>query len=372
MNRKIRILFYLNSIIIILIMYLHEAANFFSHYALIGILFVYIWSNTRYLHNELKKQEALQENLKLEKYLSNLIVESVPAGIVIIKPDGVIAYVNESVGKILGSTKTVNLNILEFNTVRECGLDKLIKDAFVGATRELRNLAYTSYTSHEKKVINCLIKPFRYNNDFMKYDAILIIDDVTYERYLDKKMKDQYLSMFKSFVKFIDAKDSYTGQHSQNVSKYIDEMLKQMHLDEKTTHDIKTAATLHDIGKIGVSDAILNKPGKLTKDEYDKMKKHPVIGSDLLNEIEDYLEISSIIRYHHERWDGKGYPEGLKGDNIPLGSQMIAIADTYDAITSNRVYRNAMSKKKAIQILSDEKWAQFNGELVDIFIKIIQ
>lgn len=358
-------------LIIVLLICFHKSTTYYFYYVFIVLFFVYALINGLYIQNKVNSLDLLQKNLEVEKYLSNLIVESVPTGIIIVKSNGVIEYVNESVGNILGSIETIGLNILEFNTVKESGLDKLINAAFLGKTNELRNLTYTSFTSHEKKVINFLIKPFRYNNELMKNDAMIIVDDITYKSYLNEKIKVQYFSMFRSFAKFIDTKDSYTGHHSSNVLKYVDKMLFKMDLDEKYKNEIKIAAALHDIGKIGINDSILNKAGKLSDEEYTKMKTHPTIGANLLNEIEDYVKISSIVRFHHERWDGKGYPDSLKGNNIPLGSQLIAIADSYDAITSDRIYRSKMTKTEALQILNNEKWAQFNGDFVDLFIKII-
>ncbi len=127
--------------------------------------------------------------------------------------------------------------------------------------------------------------------------------------------------MFKSFAKFIDAKDAYTGKHSNNVSLYVDLMLVNSELESKDKHDIRIAAALHDIGKIGITEHILNKPGKLTIEEYEMMKTHPVIGADLLEEIEEYKNIAQIIRHHHEHWNGHGYPDQLESNQIPIGSQ---------------------------------------------------
>lgn len=166
----------------------------------------------------------------------------------------------------------------------------------------------------------------------------------------------------------VDARDSYTGEHSKNVYKYVTLLCNSLNINRKEKEEIELAAKFHDIGKIGISDSILNKPGRLTDEEYNEMKKHPVIGSEVISKIDGFETVSSIIRHHHERWDGNGYPDRLSSSKIPFGAQIIAIADTYDAITSNRVYRKSLGKARAMQILMEERNKQFNGSLVDIFV----
>ena len=132
--------------------------------------------------------------------------------------------------------------------------------------------------------------------------------------------------MFKGIVRFIDASDTYTKAHSSNVVIYVKAMLEKIDCSEFLKKDIIAAANLHDIGKLGIPEHILNKPGKLTESEYEKMKLHPMIGSDLIRAIKKNRNISEMVKHHHERADGKGYPEGLKENQIPLGSKIIAIA----------------------------------------------
>ena len=196
--------------------------------------------------------------------------------------------------------------------------------------------------------------------------------DVTYEHELIQRIEIQYLHMFKSFAKFIDAKDAYTGLHSVNVSKYVEMILSKMDIDPKEADEILIAANLHDIGKVGISDDILNKPGKLTSEEFDQIKLHPTIGYNLLCEIEGYEHIAQMIKSHHERYDGKGYPDGISRDEIPLGAQIISVADAFDAITTNRVYRNVRSQTTALKILKEESNKQFSKEVVDIFTEVLK
>ena len=139
----------------------------------------------------------------------------------------------------------------------------------------------------------------------------------------------------------LDAKDPYTAGHSQRVSDMTLEILKKMQLAASEIEEIHIAAHLHDIGKIGISDSILNKPGRLNKEEWEVMKKHPQIGADILSRSEHLSDLKQIVLFHHERYDRKGYPMGLKGIEIPLGSRIIAVCDSIDAMTSSRSYRKA-------------------------------
>lgn len=191
---------------------------------------------------------------------------------------------------------------------------------------------------------------------------------------IEIKLENAYLSGFEAMAALVDAKDSYTGEHSKNVSKYVSIICNNLSCGknkEDNKKNVTIAATFHDLGKIGVPDIILKNPGKLSDSDYGIMKTHPVIGANVIDKIEGFSEISTIIRHHHERWDGTGYPDKLKGNEIPFGSQIISIADTFDAITSDRVYRKGRSNSIALKILIEEKGKQFNPELVDIFIKSI-
>lgn len=141
----------------------------------------------------------------------------------------------------------------------------------------------------------------------------------------------------------LDAKDPYTAGHSQRVSDMAVKVCQLIGLNEETTEQIHIAAHLHDIGKIGVPDAILNKEGRLTEEEFGLIKKHPTIGAEILSKSHHLSEVKDIVLSHHERFDGKGYPQGLKAEQIPVGARIIAICDSIDAMSSTRSYRTAGS-----------------------------
>ncbi len=152
----------------------------------------------------------------------------------------------------------------------------------------------------------------------------------------------EYHEMLECITSALDARDPYTGDHSRRVSDMACEICRLMGLSEETGSEIHVAGHLHDIGKIGIPDRVLLKEGKLNDEEWVLMKKHPEIGANILVKSEHFARIAAIILHHHERWDGKGYPFGAKGEEIPLGARIIAVCDSIDAMASKRAYRNSL------------------------------
>jgi diguanylate cyclase (GGDEF)-like protein/putative nucleotidyltransferase with HDIG domain len=179
------------------------------------------------------------------------------------------------------------------------------------------------------------------------------------------------LDSVQSLAIALDAKDSYTEGHSKRVSEYAYFLAKEIGLDLQQIEWIRLAAGLHDIGKIGIPESILCKPGKLTREEYDVMKKHPVIGAKILKPLKPLESVATLVLYHHEYWNGSGYPEGLSKQNIPIGSRIVSIVDAYQAMTSNRPYRSSLTFEEALRRLKDGKEKQWDPELIDIFIEIV-
>lgn len=161
-----------------------------------------------------------------------------------------------------------------------------------------------------------------------------------------KKSHEQSIETIESLARAVDAKDSYTNGHSVRVANYTKQISKLLGYDDDKADSMYDMALLHDVGKIGVDDAILRKPGRLTDKEFSDIKNHTVIGSKILSRISSMPELQYGALYHHERWDGKGYPRGLKGEEIPEAARIIAVADAYDAMTSNRSYRKALTQER--------------------------
>jgi HD-GYP domain-containing protein (c-di-GMP phosphodiesterase class II) len=178
--------------------------------------------------------------------------------------------------------------------------------------------------------------------------------------------------MLESMADTIDLRDPYTGGHSQRVAEMTAGILRAMDMSGPEVELIVSAARVHDIGKIGVPDYILNKPGRLTLEEEAIMNTHPDRGADLLQRYPDFARGAEIIRHHHESWDGTGYPQGLKATGIPFGARVIAVADSYDAMTSDRPYRKAMPQAKAALILHEGRGKQWDPQIVDAFLQSIE
>lgn len=168
----------------------------------------------------------------------------------------------------------------------------------------------------------------------------------------------------------IDAKDKYTNGHSVRVAEYSREIARKLNKPEEYLHQIYYAGLLHDIGKIGVPDDIINKPSKLTDEEYSCIKKHPTIGYEILKKLPRLENITVGAYGHHERIDGKGYPQGLKGDDIPELARIIGVADVYDAMTSNRSYRKGLPQDVVRSELEQSKGTQLDEHFVDIMLAI--
>lgn len=188
----------------------------------------------------------------------------------------------------------------------------------------------------------------------------------------DAKMRKYLFNVMDILIDLLEIKDSYTASHSKQVRKYSIAIAQTLGLPEQEIRDIAFAATLHDIGKIGVAREILNKPSHLTNQEFDAIKQHPVVADEVLKNIQELDYIRNIVRHHHENYDGSGYPDNLKGHGIPLAARVVSVADAFDAMTSDRPYRAAMSFKKAIHILIEEKEKQFDPLVVDAMVKYIQ
>lgn len=172
----------------------------------------------------------------------------------------------------------------------------------------------------------------------------------------------------KTILKALDCKDAYTYGHSMRVAYFAISLGKEMGLTEEELYDLELSALFHDIGKIGVPDSVLLKPSRLTEDEFLAMKSHPSKSYEILKEFTHFEKVATYAKHHHERYDGRGYPDGLKGEDIPLFSRIILIADTFDAMTSSRPYRKGLEYDVAFAELLEFSDSQFDGKLVKHFI----
>jgi HD-GYP domain-containing protein (c-di-GMP phosphodiesterase class II) len=174
--------------------------------------------------------------------------------------------------------------------------------------------------------------------------------------------RELFIGSLRAFVAAVDAKDPYTRGHSERVARNLS-------LAEEVQHKVWIGALLHDVGKIGVEDQILKKTGVLTAEEYEQMKLHTVMGADILSRIEQLKEMVPAVRWHHESWNGRGYPDGLRGEQIPLPARIVAVADCFDAITTNRPYQQAYSLQFAVETITKLTGTRFDAKVVTAFLR---
>jgi putative nucleotidyltransferase with HDIG domain len=180
----------------------------------------------------------------------------------------------------------------------------------------------------------------------------------------------QFTDLIRLALKALEEKDPYTEGHSLRVTKYAIKIGKEYGLDKEDLRELELSSLLHDIGKLGIPDSILKKPDRLTKSEYKFMQEHSRKGAEIVAQIKTVSHIKKNILHHHERYNGFGYPDGLKGNKIPIISRIIFIADTFDAMTSKRSYREPFSEKEALEEIERGKGYQFDPKLVDMFLKL--
>ncbi|MDR1940699.1 MAG: GAF domain-containing protein [Endomicrobium sp.] len=189
---------------------------------------------------------------------------------------------------------------------------------------------------------------------------------------LYNNLQNFYFEMINALARIIDAKDSYTHDHADRARRYAKLIAENMHLPHAITRHIEFAALMHDIGKIGIEETILRKPSKLTAEETEIIKKHPIIGNTIISPITFLAPVAPMVLYHQEWYDGSGYPEGLAGEEIPLGARIVAVIDSYDAMTSNRPYRKALPKEYALSELNKGAGTQFDPDVVNVFVNILK
>ena len=227
-----------------------------------------------------------------------------------------------------------------------------------------------------------LILPFVFGKQFSELFCvtiliallIFVVISVKIRQYREQHEHDNKMirESIETFTGFIDAKDPYTNGHSNRVAGYTRLIAEQMGFEGEELDRIYYIALLHDCGKIGIPDSILSKPDKLTDEEFQIIKSHTVRGGEILDHFKSLEGVSEGALYHHERYDGKGYPKGLSGEEIPLIARMICVADSFDTMNSNRVYRNKLTKESIINEIESNRGSQFDPEIADVMLKLLR
>lgn len=214
-----------------------------------------------------------------------------------------------------------------------------------------------------------LFSVFRYGGVLLIIFPIVL---VRYTFYLYLESKNQYIQTVDTLMHAMEARDKYTEGHSKRVSEIAGIIAKELKYNDTKIERIRIASLLHDVGKIGIDDNILNKPGRLTNEEYKTIKSHPEIGYNILKDIKNLEDILPIIRNHHERYDGKGYPDGKNSEELALEVFIVQLADSIDAMATDRPYRKALSDDEIISEINKYKGSQFHPKVVEAYMKIIE
>ena len=211
-------------------------------------------------------------------------------------------------------------------------------------------------------------------------------DNREYQLYLEEKVENRtnallekhrtlqklYINTVEAIVRAIEAKDAYTVGHSKRVSKYCRRIAAKMGIDSDNLQDIEIAGLLHDVGKIGISDTILGKPSKLTIEEYETIKEHPSISLKIIEPIQEFKKVKEYVKYHHEKYDGTGYPDQLKGEDIPLGARILSVADAFDTMWIGRHYHAPWDLDTVIKEFQKNRGTQFDPRVVDVFVELLK
>jgi HD-GYP domain-containing protein (c-di-GMP phosphodiesterase class II) len=244
----------------------------------------------------------------------------------------------------------------KFQTRSILAIPLKIKGKVIGVAEVLNKIGDEPFDERDEKVFEAISK-----------QASVAIDNA--RLYTD--LSDLFKSSIRALVNAVEAKDKYTRGHTERVTEYSVLIAGELGLPQEEIQRIELSGLLHDIGKIGIPDNILLKPGKLTDEEFEVVKQHPKRGVQMLQPIKQLSTVLDGILYHHEKLDGSGYPEGLMGNGIPMVARIITIGDAYDAMTTDRPYRNALPKEEAIRRLRQDSNTQFDPELVEVFIQAI-
>lgn len=338
-----------------------------------------------------EKGNRINEYIALDS-VNELIINASPCGVMVIDNNGVIVAYNENL-KRHRSVRDVALMKRKFQDVFYQGkrkderggyLDPLLETLETG--RGLTKEVYLQIdVSGKGTICRASTAPLR-DKRGKHIGACGVYYDLTPYRQKKKQLNEkkqmlieanaqllsQHMETIRAFANAIAARDINTRWHSEKVAEYAQQICFNLGVDEHMAKMAYLAGLLHDVGKIGVPESILTKPGPLTDPEYQIIKSHPEIGVQILGSMKNMEEILEVIKYHHERYDGDGYPAGKKGKDIPLLSRVLAVADSFEAMTSDRSYRKSFSMDKAIDEIKRNSGTQFDPQVVDSFMEMVQ
>lgn len=320
------------------------------------------------IDDELETCELLKDILEEAGYTSNIAVSG-HEGLNLIKqhpPDLVICdVIMEGINgiSVLEEIKTAEIKVPVIMISAYGTHDKVIQALELGAQD------FIAKPFKPKNILEIVKKVLEINKTPIEEREKLLKGELSPIRRL---LRDSYMSILRSFAIILESKDPYIREHSMRVTKYAVILAKELGLKQEEIEVIENTGYFHDIGKVGVSDTILQKPDELTAEEWEHMKRHPQIGYDIVEPLKLLHIALPGIRHHHERYDGQGYPDRLKGKEIPLSARILAIADAYEALTATRPYRKARGPQEAVAELKACSGTQFDPELLEKFLEALE
>lgn len=328
----------------------------------------------------LRQVDFIRERLVLVADDSEYIRDHLAQGLADVGFQVAVAADGKEALAVLDGERKPDLVVCDMNMP---GVDGLAVLQAMQVDPELRQIPYVAMSSDDsggamRRLMQhgaaaFLVKPFNVEQLVITAEKLLS-DQFTIllaEKERLKTERSLMLSSITSLIQALEARDLYTRGHSEAVAEIAVGMGAAMGLDPVELEKLEIAARLHDLGKIGIPDNVLLKPGRLTDDEYTIIKTHPSIGAEILAPIPSMADLIPAVKFHHEKMDGSGYPEGLKGDQIPLWARMIAVGDVFHALTSNRPYREPMAEEKVLQIIRDARFTHLCPDCVSVFFTMM-
>jgi len=337
-----------------------------------------------------RSRNNINDLLDLEE-IKEMVIQASPLGVMVIDNKGVIVAYNDNLkhhrafrGVELLNNKAADVFYYEQKKLRKEFSNPLVETLITG--RELKKEVRLSTPGYVRSIICRVWTRALRNSEGEIYGACGVFFDLTPFRTRKRQLyelqralteinfqsSNQLIETIRGFAEAIAVRDSYTRWHSEKVAEYAQQICFYLGSDGKTAGMAYLAGLLHDVGKIGVPESILTKPGLLTASEFEYIKKHPLLGANIIQSVQAMKDILPGVKYHHERYDGTGYPEGLKGEEIPFLGRVLAVADAFDAMTSDRSYRKAFPLEKAIQEIERTAGTQFDPQVAYAFIDLIQ